>query len=62
MPLHNKHLHPRCPLLSNAKIPKIQFFSSLGTSKMANKDQKIELKENGLRKKQRKQDDKPKKQ
>jgi len=40
MPLHNKHLHPRCPLLSNAKIPKIQFFSSLGESKMANMVQK----------------------
>ena len=43
MPLHNKHLHPRCLLLSNAKIPKIQFFSSLGTSKMANNDPKREV-------------------
>lgn len=25
MPLHNKHLHPRCPLLANAKISKILF-------------------------------------
>ena len=42
------------------------FVGRLGESKMANMDQKIELKENGeendIRKIQRKQDDKPKKQ